>query len=52
MRWPDEGALLAAEVRVHELNDELRPREFLFPVQPPKAPHDPKWAAHLMLKTA
>ena len=52
MRWSDEGAHLLAQVRVHELNGELRPRAFPFPLRPPKPPHDPEWDAYLMLKAA
>ena len=39
-----------AQVRVHELNGELRPRQIPFPLGPPRPPHDPKWDAYLMLK--
>lgn len=36
MRWTDEGARLLAQVRVHAINGDLRPRTFAFPLRPPK----------------
>ena len=52
MRWSDEGAHLLAQVLVHELNGELRPRQIPFPLRPPRPPHDPECDAYLMLKAA
>ena len=36
MRWSDEGPHLLAQVRVHEINSELRPRAIALPLRPPK----------------
>jgi hypothetical protein len=36
MRWSDEGAHLLAQVRVHEINGDLRPRAVPIPLRPPK----------------
>jgi hypothetical protein len=52
MRWSDEGAHLLAQVRVHEINGELRPRAVPIPLRPPKPPHDPEWDAFLLLRKA
>ncbi|MBK6650125.1 MAG: ISKra4 family transposase [Betaproteobacteria bacterium] len=52
MRWSDEGAHLLAQVRVCELNGELRPRAFAFPQRQPRPANDPKWDGYLMLTAA
>ena len=52
MRWSDEGAHLLAQVRVHEINGELRPRAIPFPLPSPRPTHDPGWDAYLMLNAA
>ncbi len=52
MRWSDQGAHLLAQVRVHELNGELRPRAVPMPLRPSKPRHDPKWDAYLMCMAA
>jgi hypothetical protein len=52
MRWSDEGAHLLAQVRVHDINGELRPRAVPIPLRPPKPAHDPEWDAYQMLKAA
>ena len=36
MRWSDEGAHLLAQVRVPEINGDLRPRVVPMPLRPPK----------------
>ncbi|MEO8836842.1 MAG: hypothetical protein ABI364_08885 [Caldimonas sp.] len=43
MRWSDEGAHLIAQVRVQEINGELKPRDVPLPLRPPKPAHDPSW---------
>ena len=48
MRWSDEGAHLLAQVRVQEINGELRPRAVSTPQRSPKPLHDPQWDAYLM----
>jgi hypothetical protein len=48
MRWSDEGAHLLAQVRVQEINGELRPRAVPTPRRSPKPSHDPQWDAYLM----
>lgn len=52
MRWSDEGAHLLAQVRVQDINNELRPRELPTPLRPPKPAHDPHWDAYLMRHAA
>ena len=52
MRWSDEGAHLLAQVRVHEINGELRPRAVPTPLRPTKPAHDPQWDAYLMREAA
>ena len=52
MRWSDEGAHLLAQVRVHDLNGDLHPRVFAFPLRPPKPLHDPREDAYLMRMAA
>lgn len=52
MRWSDEGAHLLAQVRVHELNSELRPRAVPLPWRPPKPMHDPDLDACLLRRAA
>jgi hypothetical protein len=41
MRWSDEGAHLLAQVRVHEINGDLRPRAVPIPLRPPRPTSDP-----------
>lgn len=52
IRWTDEGAHLLAQVRVHELNGELRPRVVTFPLRAKKPASDPAWDRCQMLKAA
>ncbi len=52
MRWSDEGAHLLAQVRVHEINGELRPRALPTPLRPPKPAHDPKWDVYDLMEAA
>ena len=52
MRWTDEGAHVLAQVRVHAINGDLRPKEFAFPLRPPKPVHSPSEDAHQMRMTA
>ena len=52
MRWSDQGAHLLTQVRVHELNGELRPRPVPIPLRPCKPQHDPGWDACLMRMAA
>ena len=52
MRWSDEGAHLLAQVRVHELNGELKPRAVPLPLRPLKPSRDPRWDALDMLQEA
>ena len=52
MRWSDEGAHLFAQVRVHALNDELRPRVVTLPLRTPKPPSFPALNAELLLEAA
>jgi hypothetical protein len=52
MRWSDEGAHLLAQVRVHDLDGELRRRPVPIPLRPPKPHHDPEWDAFLLLQEA
>ena len=52
MRWSDEGAHLLAQVRVHDINGELKPRAVPLPLRPPRPPHDPRWDAELMREAA
>ena len=40
MRWSDVGPHLIAQVRVHDLNGELHPRVFAFPLRQPKPSRD------------
>jgi len=44
MRWSDEGAHLLAQVRVHAINGDLRPRAVQTPLRPPKPVSD-AWLA-------
>lgn len=41
MRWSDEGAHLLAQVRVHALNGDLRPRAVPIPLRPLQPIADP-----------
>ncbi len=52
MRWSDEGAHLLAQVRVHDINGELKPRAVPLPLRPPRPTHDPRWDAELMREAA
>ena len=52
MRWSDEGTHLLAQVRVHAINGELKPRAVPLPLRPPRPPHDPSWDAELMRDAA
>ena len=52
MRWIDEGAHLLAQVRVHTVNGDLRPRAFAFPLRPPKPVHSPSEDAYQMRMAA
>ena len=52
MRWTDEGAHLLAQVRVHELNGELRPRVVPFPWRTSKPPPSAPWDGYQMLMAA
>lgn len=52
MRWSDEGAHLLAQVRVHDINGELRPRAVPVPLRSAKPTPDPEWDAYQMLKAA
>ena len=51
MRWSDEGAHLLAQVRVHELNGDLRPRAVPIPLRAPKPIADP-WLDGYLLRQA
>ena len=51
MRWSDEGAHLLAQVRVHALNGDLRPRAVTIPLRLPKPVANP-WLDALLLKQA
>ena len=51
-RWSDEGAHLLAQVRVHDINGELRPRAVPIPLRSLKPHHDPAWDTYLMLEAA
>lgn len=48
MRWSDDGAHLLAQVRVHVLNDELRPRAMPIPLRPSKPSLDSRYGAGLL----
>lgn len=52
MRWTDEGDHLLAQVRVQELNGELRPRVVTFPLRAKKPGSNPAWDRCQMLKAA
>jgi hypothetical protein len=52
MRWSDEGAHLLAQVRVHDLNGELHPRVFAFPLRQPKPSHDRRAVVYPMRMAA
>ena len=52
MRWSDEGAHLLAQVRVHDLNGELHPRVFAFPLRQPEPDHDRKETFYSMRMAA
>ena len=52
MRWSDEGAHLLAQVRVQDINGELKPRAVPLPLRTPIPAHDPSWDAYLMLEAA
>ena len=51
MRWSDQGAHLLAQVRVHEINGELRPRAVPIPLRSPKPAPDP-WLDAFLLREA
>jgi len=48
MRWSDEGAHLLAQVRVHTLNSDLRPRMMPIPLRAPKPVAAPWLDAYLL----
>ena len=52
MRWSDEGAHLLAQVRVHDINGDLKPRAVPLPLRPPRPSHHPRWDAELMREAA
>lgn len=52
MRWTDEGAHLLAQVRVHELNGELRPRVVPFPWRTSNSLPNAPWDGYQMLMAA
>jgi hypothetical protein len=52
MRWSDQGAHLPAQVRVHVLNGELRPRVVPIPLRPIKPKSDPSFDAYLLQEAA
>ncbi len=49
---PPVGAHLLAQVRVQEINGELKPRDVPTPLRTPIPAHDPSWDAYLMLEAA
>ena len=52
MRWSDEGAHLLAQVRVHDLNGELHPRAFAFPLRQQKPDRDRRKTLYSMRMAA
>jgi hypothetical protein len=52
MRWSNEGAHLLAQVRVNDINGDLKPRKVAWPLRPPRPAHDPRWDAEMMLDAA
>ena len=52
MRWSDEGAHLLAQVRVHDINGDLKPRAVPLPLRAPRPSHHPRWDAELMREAA
>ena len=48
MHWSDEGAHPLAQVRVHDINGELKPRAIALPLRPPRPTHHPRWDGELM----
>jgi hypothetical protein len=52
MRWSDEGAHLLAQVRVHVINNELRPRAMSIPLRQPKPIPNSRCDAELLKMAA
>jgi hypothetical protein len=52
MRWSDEGAHLLAQVRVHVINNELRPRAMPIPLRQPKPIPNSRCDAELLKMAA
>ena len=52
MRWSDKGGHLLAQVRVQEINGELKPRDVPFPLRTPNPAHGASWDVYLMLEAA
>jgi hypothetical protein len=52
MRWSDEGAHLLAQVRVHDINGELKPRAVASPLRSPKPSPHLDWDAEDMRDAA
>ena len=52
MRWSDEGAHLLVQVRVQEINGDLKPRQVPTPMREPKPEPDAWWDADQLRKAA
>ena len=52
MRWSYVGAHVLAQVRVHDLNGQLYPRAFAFPLRQPKLSHDRRAVVYPMRMAA